>query len=74
MSFAEDARKLLQDFGTPELPPYRVLRRRVCAAERHTVLLDRPEAMRREIGLQVRRALVTRRLEYLQGKQQEAQQ
>jgi hypothetical protein len=73
MSWIEDAPKLMQDFVTPEL---RAITARMdsadrLATERHNTLLEKMDALRREVGLQIDLALAHRKLEELQAKQQQ---
>ncbi len=81
-SWVSDARRLLQDFVAPELRAItarfdasdlrqadrdrREAERDNLAAERHQALIDKIEAVRREIMLQVELAITKNKLEQLQ--------
>ncbi len=77
MSFVDDARKLLQDFVTPELRAITArldgadqanVGRNKLASERHLALLDKLETNRREILLQIELALAKGKIEELQNR------
>ena len=77
-SWVGDARRLLQDFVAPELRAItarleeadkRDAERDKLATERHLALLDKLDATRREIMLQVELAITKSRLQDLEGRQ-----
>lgn len=79
MSWVEDAPKLMQDFVAPELREVTArpdgIREELKAgeklsAERHASLLDKPEATRREIMLQMELTFANRRVQDLEAKLQ----
>lgn len=80
MSFVEDARKLLQDFVAPEVRSINIrldalsaaIERRFVdserlSAERQAALLDKIEAMLREISLEIELAFSKRRIKELES-------